>query len=332
MATAKPNISPRTAPTSAAYSKLKGIARIFVLVVMVIDIVMSVLFYRHPVRMISQALDARLWIAGFHSEYVRVGPYRVHYFVGGHGTPLLLIHGLGARSEDWTPEMPAYAKKGFRVYAIDLLGCGLTDRPDIAYTIGQQVELVRGFLTTVHVEKADVVGWSMGGWVALEFALQNPQRVNHLVAMDSAGLKFKSNLSPEILEPNTVPQLRRLESVLMARQYYIPGFVQRDLLRTMQRHRWVLDRTLQSLLREEGDFGGRLRQLHMPVLLVWGQEDELIPPSVGKQMHDAIPQSSLELYTGCGHMAPATCADRVAPRVIDFLRSQPPTSTGEFHD
>ena len=71
-------------------------------------------------------------IAGFHSEYVRVGPYRVHYFVGGQGTPLLLIHGLGARSEDWTPEMPVYAKNGFRVYAIDLLGCGRTDRPDIA--------------------------------------------------------------------------------------------------------------------------------------------------------------------------------------------------------
>ena len=298
---------------------------------MVLDIVMSVVFYRHPVWMIGQVMDARLRIAGFHSEYVHVGSYRVHYFVGGRGTPLLLVHGLGARSEDWTAEMPAYAKNGFRVYAVDLLGCGRTDRPDIAYTIGEQVELIQGFLTAVHVEKADVIGWSMGGWIATEFALQHPQRVNRLVAMDSAGLKFKTELTPNILEPNTVPQLERLELVLMAHRYYIPGFVQRDLLRTMQSHRWVVDRTLQSLLREEGDFAGKLGQLQMPVLLVWGQQDELLPPSVGKQMHDSIPQSVLELYAGCGHMGPATCADRMVPRVIDFLRSQPPLAGGEFH-
>jgi pimeloyl-ACP methyl ester carboxylesterase len=310
---------------------LKRIATVFVLIVMLVDIILSVAFYRHPVRMIDQVMDARLRFAGFHSEYVRVGPYRVHYFVGGHGTPLLLIHGLGARSEDWTPEMPTYAKNGFRVYAIDLLGCGRTDRPDISYTIGQQADLIQGFLTTVHVEKADVVGWSMGGWVATEFALQHPQRVNRLVVMDSAGLKFKTDLSPEILEPNTVPQLKRLEVVLMAHQYYIPGFVQRDLLRAMERNRTVVHRTLESLLHEEGDFAGRLGQLQMPALLVWGQQDELLPPSVGMQMHEAIPQSVLELYAGCGHMGPATCSDRMVPRVIEFLRSRSPMAGGEFH-
>ncbi len=245
---------------------------------MVADVVMSVAFYRHPVAMITRIMNARLRLAGFRSKYVRVGPYRVHYFVGGHGTPLLLIHGLGARSEDWTAEMPQYAKNGFRVYAVDLLGCGRTDRPDIDYTIGQQVELIQGFLTAVHLEKADVIGWSMGGWVALEFALQHPARVNRLVAMDSAGLKFESKLTPEILEPNTVPELERLEAVLMAHHYYIPGFVQRDLLRNMLRNRAVVHRTLESLLREEGNFAGRLDQLRMPVLLVWGQQDELIPP------------------------------------------------------
>jgi pimeloyl-ACP methyl ester carboxylesterase len=330
MATTSPTSLPRIAPPSAAYLKLKRIAVALVLIVMVFDMVTSVMFYRHPLRMINQVLDARLRIAGFHSKYVRVGPYRVHYFVGGEGTPLLLIHGLGARSEDWTPEMPAYAKHGFRVYAVDLLGCGGTDRPDIAYTIADQVEMIRGFLTAVHVDKADVMGWSMGGWIALQFALQNPERVNRLVAMDSAGLKFKSNLSPEILEPNTVPQLERLEMALMAHRYYIPGFVQRDLLRTMQSHRWVVDRTLRSLLREEGNFAGQLGQLKMPVLLVWGQQDELILPSVGNQMHDRISQSVLELYAGCGHMGPATCSDRMVPRVIGFLRSEPPMAGREF--
>ncbi len=85
-------------------------------------------------------MHARLKLAGIDSKFVTVGPYRVHYFVGGKGKPLLLIHGLGSRSEDWTPQMPAYVKSGFRVYAIDLLGCGRTDHPDIAYTIQQQTD------------------------------------------------------------------------------------------------------------------------------------------------------------------------------------------------
>ena len=330
MATTSPTTLQHAVSASPVFTRLKRIATIFVLIVMVFDMILSVAFYRHPVWLINQVMDARLRIAGFQSEYVRVGPYRVHYFVGGTGTPLLLVHGLGARSEDWTPEMPAYAKNGFRVYAIDLLGCGRTDRPDIPYTIGQQVDLIQGFLNAMHVEKADVTGWSMGGWVALEFALQHPQRVHRLVAMDSAGLKFETKLSPDILEPNTVPQLERLETVLMAHHYYIPGFVQRDVLRTMESHRKVVHRMLLSLLREQGEFAGRLGQLQMPVLLVWGAQDALIPPSAGARLHGAIPQSVLELYPGCGHMGPATCSDRMVPKVIDFLRSQAPMAGGNF--
>jgi pimeloyl-ACP methyl ester carboxylesterase len=331
MATTSPTTPPRIKSPSRAYGAIKRIGVAIVLIAMVADIVMSVVSYRHPVAIIAQVMDARLRLAGFRSEYVRVGSYRVHYFVGGQGAPLLLIHGLGARSEDWTPQMPTYAKSGFRVYAIDLLGCGRTDRPDVAYTIDEQVELIQGFLTAVHVEKTDVLGWSMGGWVVLQFALEHPNQVNRLIAMDSAGLKFKSDLSPDILEPKTVPQLERLESVLMASHYYIPGFVQRDLLRTMKQNRPVVHRTLESLLSEEGDFAGQLDQLRMPVLLIWGQQDELLPPSVGHQMHEAIPQSVLELYAGCGHMGPAICADRMVPRVVDFLRSQPAMAGGVFH-
>lgn len=331
MATTSPTTLTRPVKPSRNCSTLKRVGTALVLMVTMADIILSIVFYRHPVWVINQAMDARLRVAGFRSEYVRVGLYRVHYFVGGQGKPLLLVHGLGARSEDWTPEMPSYAKNGFRVYAIDLLGCGRTDRPDIAYTIGQQADLIRGFLDAVHVEKADVIGWSMGGWVALEFALQHPDRVSRLVAMDSAGFKFETNLSPDILEPNNISQLKRLESVLMARHYYIPGFVQRDLLRTMERNRTVVHRTLQSLLGQDIDLTGHLGQLRMPVLLVWGAQDDLIPPGVGMRMHGAIPQSVLDIYSGCGHMGPAICSDRMVPRVIDFLRSEPPMDGGAFH-
>lgn len=301
-----------------------------VLAALVGDMIFSIAIYRHPVWAMDQVMRMRLSLAGIHSEYVRVGPYRVHYFVGGQGKPLLLIHGLGARSEDWTPEMPAYTKGGFRVYAIDLLGYGRTDRPNIAYTIEQQADLIHGFLGAVHVEQADVIGWSMGGWVALEFALQHPESVRRLVAMDSAGLKFRTSLTPDVLEPQTVPQLQRLEALLMPHTYYIPAFFQRGLLRAMERNRPVVHRTMESILKED-DLNSRLGQLRMPVLLVWGAHDDLMPPSVGLRMHERIPQSVLEEYAGCGHMAPAICADRIVPKVLDFLNSQPPKTGGIYH-
>ncbi|MGH9615971.1 MAG: alpha/beta fold hydrolase [Acidobacteriaceae bacterium] len=330
MATTRPASPTRNPRKLRQYLSLSHARLACALAAMSSAAALGIVFYRHPVWVIDRAMQARLRLAGIRSEYVTVGPHRVHYFVGGEGKPLLLIHGLGARSEDWTPQMPAYAKNGFRVYAVDLLGYGRTDRPDIAYSIGEQVDLIDGFLSTVHIEQTDVTGWSMGGWVALEFALRHPERVRRLVAMDSAGLKFQTTLAPDILEPSTLPQLERLEAVLMERTYCIPSFIQRDLLRAMERNRTVVHRALESLLAEGDGLSGRLSQLRMPVLLVWGAQDRLMPPSIGLRMHEAIPQFVLELYSGCGHLAPATCARRIVPKVLDFLHSQPPMAGGIY--
>lgn len=288
----------------------------------------AAVLYLRPLWAIDELLHARLKLAGIDSRFVNVGPYRVHYFVGGHGTPLVLIHGLGSRSEDWTPEMPAYVKSGFRVYAIDLLGCGRTDHPDIAYTIQQQTNLVSGFLKAIHVQNADIIGWSMGGWVALQLAVQNPQVVRRLVVMDSAGLSFKTNLTPEIFEPHTIPELERLESLLVERPPRVPAFFNHALLKAMQRNFPVVHRTVQSMQTGKDLLDGQLGGIQAPVLIVWGQQDALIPPSVGLQMQRAMPQAVLEIYSDCGHIGPATCAGRIVPRVIQFLRSEPAPQGG----
>lgn len=304
---------------------------LFVLTLLVAVIALGVLFYKRPLWFLDKGMHAHLGLAGIHSKFVRVGPYRVHYFVGGHGKPLLLIHGLGSRSEDWTPQMPSYAKNGFRVYAIDLLGCGRTDRPDIAYTMQEQARLVHGFLNAIHVQQADVIGWSMGGWVAIDFALEHPQSVRRLVLMDSAGLWFHTTLTPDIFQPQTLLQLMRLEALLTPKPRHFPKFFQRDLLRAMQRNFLVVDRTLESMLSDKDELDGRFGELGMPVLLVWGAQDTLIPPIVGQQMHRQIPQSVLQLYSGCGHLGPAVCAGRIVPNVLEFLHSEPPMTGGTYH-
>ena len=316
--------------SSRSRSRLKALGAAILLVIMIWDLLLTVAFYRRPMWVIDEVMHARLSMAGIHSKFVKVGPYRVHYFVGGNGPPLLLIHGLGSRSEDWTPEMPDYAKT-YRVYALDLLGCGRTDHPDIAYTIQQQTDLIEGFTEALHLPKMNVIGWSMGGWIALDFAIEHPEKVDRLVVMDSAGLSFKTNLTPQVFEPRTVPQLKQLEELLVPHPRDLPAFFDRALLRAMQKNFRVVHRTVDSMLTGKDLLDSKLRQIKMPVLIVWGEQDALVPTSVALRMHQAIPQSVLQIYSGCGHIGPAICSSRIVPHVVDFLHSNPPATGGIYH-
>ncbi|MGC9292355.1 MAG: alpha/beta fold hydrolase [Acidobacteriaceae bacterium] len=293
-------------------------------------VVMGATFYVRPLWVADQVIRMELAFEGVHSQYAQVGPYRVHYFVGGEGTPLLLVHGLGARAEDWAPVMPTFARAGFRVYAIDLLGCGRTDHPDIAYSIQQQVEMVHQFLGVVQVQQADVAGWSMGGWIAQKLAEEDPQQVQRLVLYDSAGLLFHASFGPEVFTPKNGAELARLNGLLMPHPPTLPGFLSRDILRTLGRNYWVVDRMLQSMLTGKDLMDGQLGNLRMPVLVAWGAQDVLIPPEIAEIMHQQMPQSVLELYAGCGHMAPVACAGRTVPNTIRFLQAQPPMTGGVF--
>lgn len=280
----------------------------------------ALVFYLHPVRVIEAGVALRLRMAGVGSHYVMADGYRIHYLEGGQGTPLLLIHGLGSRAEDWTPEIPAYIHAGFHVYAIDLLGCGRSAKPDIAYTITEQAQMVHAFLTSLHQTRIDVAGWSMGGWVALKLTLLHPADVRRLVLMDSAGLRFDAPLTPATFAPRSIPELHQLMALLTPDPPWMPRFFERHLLRRMAANYPVVDRTVRSMLTGQDLVDGQLGQIQVPVLIVWGAQDALIPPAVGAAMHAQIPGSQLILLRGCGHLAPARCWRRTTVAVIDFLK------------
>jgi hypothetical protein len=87
-----------------------------------------------------------MWRHGIRRHDVRLGKYRIHFLVAGEGQSLVLVHGLGARSEVWVPLIPQLAAMGFRVYAPDLLGCGHSDKPDVDYSISLQADTLLQFL------------------------------------------------------------------------------------------------------------------------------------------------------------------------------------------
>jgi pimeloyl-ACP methyl ester carboxylesterase len=298
-----------------------------VLVLCALAVLFGIAVWSRPLSVIETVTRARLLFAGFHGESTTVDGHRIHYLEGGRGKPILLIHGLGGRATDWANLMPQLSKGGYHVYAIDLLGYGESDKPkDADYSIEQETAMASGFLDRLQLAHVDLAGWSMGGWVAIGLALKEPQRVSKLVLCDAAGVTFEPDFTARDLLPQTQAEMQRLYNRLMPYPSVLPSFLARDILRRDKKTQWVVERSTNAMFtgRELMDDG--LQRLKMPVLIIWGKRDHLIPVSAALAIHARIPQSTLELYDDCGHLAPGQCADRVGPKMLDFLRGsdQPP--------
>ncbi|MBN9616296.1 MAG: alpha/beta hydrolase [Acidobacteriales bacterium 59-55] len=293
----------------------------------------GIVVYFYPVQLAEQGVRLHLWRSGVESKYIDAGGYRMHYFEaspkGAEGTPLLLVHGLGARGEDWAAMIPPLAAAGFHVYAPDLLGYGRSARPDVSYSISMEETAVVQFMQAVHLKRADVGGWSMGGWIVLKLALDHPALVNRLVVYDSAGIYFPATFGPELFTPTDTAGVRRLLAMLTPHPQPMPDFMARAALRKLKKNAWVIRRSMAAMTDGRDLLDFRLDNMQPPTLIVWGAQDELIPLSVGETMHRDIPHSVLNVMEGCGHLAPATCSKPVVRGTVDFLRAEPPMQGGE---
>jgi pimeloyl-ACP methyl ester carboxylesterase len=312
------------APTQQA--KRRRIVRRCLVGILVLVMSSIVFAWGWPLALLLGVTQARLRFYGIHSEYLRipygsVGTVRVHYYVGGSGSPVVLVHGLGGRAEDWANLMPQLVRDHHRVYAIDLPGYGRSDWPrDAQYSIPELAGAVKTFMDSQHMQRADLGGWSMGGWIAMRVALDEPQRIRRLMVFDSAGIRFDLNWDTTIFEPNTPEKLRALDDLLMpSPPPRVPGFIARAIFHFVDRHGWVVRRNMDSMLTRMDLLDGKLGALKMPVLIVWGKQDHLIPFTVGEQIHHDIQQSEIQIFDGCGHLAAAQCSARVGLVVTGFL-------------
>jgi pimeloyl-ACP methyl ester carboxylesterase len=280
-----------------------------------------------PLELALAVMQVKLRVVdGISSRYVSLDGCQIHYFEGGSGPPIVLIHGLGSRAEDWANLMPQLVHGERHIYAIDMLGYGRSARPrDGAYSIPQEASIVEKFIASQNLGKTDLGGWSMGGWVAMRVALDEPERVRRLMIYDSAGLRFELPFKVSLFWPDSPETLGALNDLLSpGRGPMIPWILQQDILRLVRLHGWIVQRSMNSMLTGADLLDGKLGGLKMPVLIVWGKNDQLTPVSLAYIFHAQIPQSALEIYDGCGHLAPRECANRVGPNMLDFLRAEPP--------
>ncbi len=278
-------------------------------------------FLWRPLMFQRQFARTRLAIAGAHDGFAQAGPYRIHYYVAGSGRPIVLLHGLAGDALFWADYIPDLAKQG-RVYAIDLLGFGRSERPDVDYRAAVEAQAIHDFLDSQGIQQADLIGVSLGGFVALHVARAWPDRVRRLVVADAAGIIFDTH-APQPAFPQDEERFQRFMSPKR-----MPSFVARDIVRRMRLQQWVIDRFLQNRDSGKDYLDGQLTAVTMPVLLMWGEQDLLTPLSWGQALQRQIPQSELLVLRGCGHIALYDCRLQAFPEIRQFLSIPEPRTGG----
>ncbi len=290
-------------------------------------VLLVALFVWRPASALTTIATAVLRLSGIESRYVQLGPYRIHYFAGGTGEPLVLVHGLGGRALDFALLIPALAR-GHRVYALDLLGYAASDRTDVDYSVTLETGILRQFLDSQGLTRFDLAGWSMGGWIVLDFTAQSPERVRRLILLDSAGMKFTPTFDLRLLSPHTMAEMQAMERLMTPHPGRAPAFIMRDFLRQLREEDWVIQRTVANMVTGRELMDGKLEKVTMPVLIVWGRQDVLTPLAVAEAMRREMPQSVLAILDGCGHIAPLECRRRVLAEMQRFLAANPPLPAG----
>jgi len=273
-------------------------------------------------------LKAR-WATGA-SRFVEVDGLDVHYRDEGAGTPIVLLHGTGASLHTWDAWTDVLGAS-HRVIRLDLPGFGLTGpHPRGDYRIDAYVELVDHFLARIGVGRFALAGNSLGGQIAWRFAVLHPDEVSALVLVDAAGY-------PRTLPPLLVFRIGRWPVISSLFSHLDPRMlVERTLRQTYGDPTRVtpelVERYYELALRpgNRAAFGARtatpfedqtagLSALRVPVLVLWGDKDSLIPVSDARRFAADIPGATLRIYPGLGHVPMEEDGRNTAADVREFL-------------
>jgi pimeloyl-ACP methyl ester carboxylesterase len=257
-----------------------------------------------------------------HQSWVTVQDRPVNVIDLGDGPAIVFVHGLSGSWPNWLEQLPVFAR-GHRVIAMDLPGFGHSPMPREPITISAYARILDGLLETLGVSAATLVGNSMGGFVSAELAIAYPQRVERLALVSAAGISTYRHRDVERVEPylrRMAPMLAVYTGWTAARSDWVarrPGL--RNLaLGLVTRHPSRLPAPLAAeQLRGTGKPGfmqalranidypvrERLPEIVCPTLIVWGDEDKVIPVGDASVFEELIPDSRKVVFEGTGHMA-----------------------------
>jgi pimeloyl-ACP methyl ester carboxylesterase len=271
---------------------------------------------------------------------VEVNGERVAYLDVGQGQPVILIHGFGGSMWQWEHQQQPLSAE-FRLITPDLIGSGLSGKPEIEYRPEQMLEYFIGFMDALRIRQATLVGNSMGAGVAIGMALTYPDRVSQLVLIDGLPANVRERLtSPSIKRaldtaaPSWLASFGNwlfggvmIESVLKEIVHdpalLTPAVIERSN-RNRQRPGVIppLMTVRGTLPLWESGFAKRIGEIHHPTLILWGEEDHVFPLPTGEDLQRTIKGSALVRIPNAGHIPQWERPDLANRAMIEFLRRQ----------
>jgi len=279
------------------------------------------------------------------SQFVDINGVTVHYKEAGQGdTALLLLHGFASSTYSWREVMEPLAEDA-RIVAFDRPAFGLTERPmpgDFPdgvnpYTADAQVDLTVGLMDALGIERGVLVGNSAGGTIATYTALRYPERVKALVLVDAA--IYSGGGSSSWVRPLlTSPQARRIGPLLVRNirdwgyqfgqsAWHDPARFTDEIWanysKPLQAENW--DRALWELTQASRPLGldQRLEELAVPVLVITGDDDRIVPTEQSIRLAGEIPGAELVVIPNCGHVPQEECPDAFLAAMAEFLAGLP---------
>ncbi len=272
-------------------------------------------------------------------RYVNIHGINTRYWQAGTtGANVLLLHGIGCSVLEWEPNI-AMLSAGYRVFAVDLLGHGLTDKPaNETYSIRRHAQFVLDFMTAIGIEHTHFAGNSLGGRLALECAIIAPARVDSIVLVDPAGidqhgtlLEFRLATLPLLGEIITWPN-RLGTRMLWNKAFANPSsFVTEELVTTKVRltrqpgAQAAFLKTLRNFMNVGGfqselvtELQASLPDIKIPVLVIWGRDDQLVSSTHAEVLRRLLPNVQIQLWDSCGHAPQIECSEQFNKTVLKF--------------
>ncbi|MEV7979055.1 alpha/beta fold hydrolase [Streptomyces sp. NPDC086519] len=277
--------------------------------------------------------------------------YRRAYRIAGDGPALVLIHGIGDSSATWAKLIPDLART-HTVIAPDLLGHGESDKPRADYSVAAYANGVRDLLTALGIESATLVGHSLGGGVAMQFAYQFPERTERLILVSAGGVGREVN---PVLRLVSLPGAHLLLSALRLPGMRLQVGLAVRLLRLLdtglgqdapelltlvdalpdETSRNAFIRTLRAVVDWRGQVVTMLDRCYltegMPTMLLWGDRDSVVPVRHAHRAREAMPGARLEIFEGAGHFPFHADPARFVALVRDFTAATPAADWSREH-
>src|SRR5215213_6309660 len=240
------------------------------------------------------------------SKEILVFGQKIHYVEAGSGPTVILLHGLGGSTQMWQFNIAALAEK-YHVVVPDQIGFGKSDKPLVNYRIRTYVDFLDQFCKQLKIERATLVGNSMGGWIAAMFTAAFPDRVDKLVLVDAAGYAPPKDLDTRVffgLNPTT----REGMKVLIAKVFYNKAFLtdaaidQAIAARLTAGDGYTINSITESIIRGEDFLDDIVKTIKRPALIVWGRQDGLVSLADGERFNKDIAGSKLVVVDQCGHV------------------------------